>query len=176
MFYKGINMAKIRLVERITPKYESFSPKTVKIGDRTWMAENLAIDDGGNGIYLNGVNGEYYYSWYAARRIAKSIPGWHFPTDEEWVESALACGAHEDPRFPGYYVGAEPLKEKLNIKLAGHRRLGSFYSVGSGAFFWTATENSSSYAYYRFFSTGAPMVSNYDNKTIYAYTVRLIKD
>lgn len=146
----------------------------IVIGAQTWMKENLAVDDGGKGIYFNEKNGEYYYTWEAAVRIAKSIPGWHLPTDEEWVEAAEACGA--TPGSDGYYTGVEKLKSKLNISLTGYRNSGSFYYVGSNARFWTATENSSTYAYYRRFSTGASMDSYSNDKTYNAYSVRLVKD
>ena len=71
---------KIRVHERLN---ESFNPKTAKIGDHVWMAENLAIDDGGEGIIKK--NGETYYTWRAANRIADSIPGWHLPSNNEWA-------------------------------------------------------------------------------------------
>ncbi|MBO4689880.1 MAG: hypothetical protein J5621_03300, partial [Paludibacteraceae bacterium] len=70
-----------------------FKPETVTIGNHEWMQENLAIDDGGEGIYYNEKNGQYYYTWDAAMRVAKSIPGWHLPSAEEWNAAAEACGA-----------------------------------------------------------------------------------
>ena len=53
---------------------KAFNPKTARIGRQAWMSENLAIDDGGEGIYYNEKNGQYYYTWDAAIRVAKSIP------------------------------------------------------------------------------------------------------
>lgn len=140
------------------------------------MAENLAVDDGGEGIYINAANGEHYYSWYAARRIAKSIPGWHLPEDDEWVEAAEACGAREDPRLPGDYDGVAKLKSKLHINLVGRWFGDSFGYEDIYASFWTASEVSSSHAYNRNFNTGTSMDSYVNDKTGYAYAVRLVKD
>lgn len=156
------------------------NPKTVTIGNQVWTATNLAIDDGGEGIHKNPENNEVYYTWEAAMRIANSIPGWHLPTALEWNEAALACGAIEmhpenNPNLNDYQ-DAQELKDKLGIKLAGSRSSGSFSGLGSYAAFWTATENSSAYAYYRYFSAGASMDSGYDNKTYNADSVRLVKD
>lgn len=169
-------MAKIKLVEKEMLKCEAFSPGTVAIGDQTWMKANLSVDDGGKGIYHNKENDEYYYTWEAAMRIAKSIPGWHLPTDDEWVEAALTLGAREDPRYPVDYVEAGPLKEKLNVKLAGYRNFGAYYFMDSDAYFWTATEESSTTAHNRYFSTGASMDSGVTVKIRNAYSVRLVKD
>lgn len=155
--------------------------KTVKIGKQTWMAENLNVDDGGEGIYKNPENNEVCYTWDAAMRVAKGIPGWHLPTVQEWREAALACGATEkmyadNPNYNDYWY-AQELKDKLGVKLVGILSKDSFYGADSYASFWTATENSSIYyAYSRNFSTDASMDSNKADKTYYAYSVRLVKD
>lgn len=52
---------------------------------------------------------------------------------------------------------------------------GSFNNVGSNANFWTSTENSSTNAYNRNFSTGTSMDSNNNNKNN-GNSVRLVKD
>lgn len=70
-----------------TPEFEE-----VIIGTQTWTKTNLAIDDGGDGIYVvnnvyaNGVNmgTQYYYNWAAANRVVSNISGWHLPTKDEW--------------------------------------------------------------------------------------------
>ena len=70
----------------------------VTIGTQTWMAKNLAIDDGGEGIFIfdnlsaNNVNfgTQYYYTYDAAERIAASIEGWHLPSSNEWRNVLLA--------------------------------------------------------------------------------------
>lgn len=77
-----------------TPPGPSFDEVT--IGTQTWMAKNLAIDDGGEGIIIidnvtaNGLNmgTQYYYTYNAAIRVANSINGWHLPTRSE-VETLL---------------------------------------------------------------------------------------
>lgn len=58
---------------------------------------------------------------------------------------------------------------------AGNQNSSSFNNLGSNAFFWTATENSSSNAYNRNFNTGASMNSDNNNKSN-GYSVRLVKD
>lgn len=165
---------KIKLVEKAEPRCEAFSPATVVIGDQTWMKENLAVDDGGEGIYFNEKNGEHYYTWDAAMRIAKNIPGWHLPEDDEWVEAAKECEA--TPDSDGDYDDAAKLKSKLNIKLVGLWFNDSFCYEGIYVSFWTASENSSSNAYNRNFNTGTSMNSYHDDKIDNAYAVRLVKD
>jgi uncharacterized protein (TIGR02145 family) len=58
----------------------------IKIGKQTWMKYNLSIDDGEEGINWNPDNGEVYYTWSAACRVADKIDGWHLPSREEWDE------------------------------------------------------------------------------------------
>lgn len=159
-----------------------FNPKTVTIGSQVWMAENLNVDDGKGGIYHNLGNNETYYTYDAAMRIAKSIPGWHLPSALEWNKAALSCVATEKPYDDGSdpnlndYEDAQVLKDKLDVKLVGSWYNDSFYNVGSNAYFWTATEYSSTHAYNRYFSTGASMSSNILNKTYNTYSIRLVKD
>lgn len=68
----------------------------VTIGSQIWKTENLAIHDGGSGIYtfvpvINDVTypTQYYYTLAAATRIVNNISGWHIPTKTEF-ETLLA--------------------------------------------------------------------------------------
>lgn len=164
----------------LIPSKENFDPPTVTIGNQVWMAMNLAVDDGGEGITYNPENDEVYYTWDAAMRVANSIPGWHLPTAIEWNEAALVCGAMEKPHGinPNHndYRDAQELKYKLGIELVGYLDNGYFRDVGRHVGFWTATEFSSTYAHYRIFATGDSMESYDNNKTGVAYSVRLVKD
>lgn len=150
----------------------SFKPEAVKIGDQVWMSKNLAIDDGGEGIFYNPKNKEYYYTWDAAVRIAKAIPGWHLPSVDEWNEACEACGVEPiDGR--GYVEDARELYDRLKVLPAGFY-LGSFLYVGSFALFWTIALSGSS-AYYRYFDSGASMGQDAYGK-YYGLSVRLVKD
>ena len=155
--------------------------KTVKIGGAEWMAENLAIDDGGDGIFKNEENGEYYYTWDAAMRIAKAIPGWHLPSAEEWNAAAEACGAevvdnkYKDNPYWWDYEGTEKLYDTLRVLPVGYYSGGCFYSVGSCAYFWSATEYGSSSAYSRDFVTSVAM-GQFASYKVSGFSVRLVKD
>lgn len=164
---------KIRVHERFN---EAFSPKTVKIGNQTWMAENLAVDDGCEGIFYNPRNNEYYYTWGAAMRVSKYIQGWHLPTAKDWKEAALACGATEVP-YDDYtnYEDVQKFKTSLDIKFAGYYD-GTFNNIGYFTTFWTSTEYSSTGAYFLDVnSIGASMGAHHRNK-LYGNSVRLVKD
>ena len=160
---------------------KSFNPGTARIGRQAWMQENLAIDDGGEGIYYNEKNGQYYYTWDAAMRVAKSIPGWHLPSAEEWNAAAEACGATvvdnkwKDDPYMRDYKDTKNLYDKLRVLPVGYYRGGSFYSVGSCAFFWSATEYYSYYAYCRGFVTSDTMNQGTSSKDC-GFSVRLVKD
>jgi uncharacterized protein (TIGR02145 family) len=160
---------------------KAFNPKTARIGRQSWMAENLAIDDGGEGIYYNEKNKQYYYTWDAAMRIAKSVPGWHLPSAEEWNAAAEACGAtvvdndYKDDPYMRDYEGTEKLYDTFRVLPVGFYCAGSFLNVGSYAYFWSATEYYSYRAYRRDFVTSETMGQRMRSKNG-GFSVRLVKD
>ena len=124
------------------------------------------------------------YNWYACKLLNDNrsdlIPGWHVPTNDEWTALSNAVG--------GMGVAGTRLKA-TNVDwatswggtddygfgvLPAGRYYGSFYDVGSYAYFWTLTESGSS-AYRRSFDTGASMYQNTNLKD-FGYSVRLVKD
>lgn len=158
----------------------------VTIGSQTWMSKNLAIDDGGEGIYTQTVNYgqgdvvEYYYTWDAAVRVAASIPGWHLPDTTEWDALATAVG--------GSAVAGTKLKSTIGWSSgngdgsysfaafpAGNWYEGTFLNLGSYVSFWTTNEYTPFSTYYRRFDTDASMISGRREKTV-GFSVRLIKD
>lgn len=92
--------------------------RTVTIGGKTWLAENLDYKFSGCGIGGSGLpttpNAWYYnndettygidgtrkcgllYNWYAVKLLndnrSEFIPGWHVPTNDEWTALANAVG------------------------------------------------------------------------------------
>ena len=179
--------------------------RTVVIGGKEWMAENLdykfshlAVGQSGTstssprGNYYDndestyGVNGNKYgllYNWIAVKYLednkSQLIPGWHVPTTAEWDALATAVG--------GTSVVGTKLKSTTDWQsgagtddygfsaLPAGNYNGRFYNLGILANFWTSVENGSSNAYSRYFDAGASMYSSSDNKNR-QYSVRLVKD
>lgn len=178
--------------------------RTVIIGGKEWLAENLdfkfsglAVGQSGTSTsepranyYQNsestyGVNGNKYgllYNWVAAKYLednkSQLIPGWHVPTNVEWDELVTAVG--------GTSIAGTKLKSTTDwssgagtddYSFSAYPAGGyhsNFFYLGSFAHFWTATANGSR-AYYRYCNTNASLGSDTDDK-YYQYSLRLVKD
>jgi uncharacterized protein (TIGR02145 family) len=168
----------------LTPE-ASVTYKTVKIGGQTWMAENLNIQTANSWCYDNdNSNCAIYgrlYTWNAA--MSACPRGWHLPTRQEWDVLVIAAGGTAG--WSDY--GAENLKSQswdsgkntLGFSaLPGGSRyaVGGFGSLGSSGYWWSATENGASYAYYRRMDTGdASVILYYDVKGC-GFSVRCLQD
>lgn len=151
----------------------------VKIGKQVWMAKNLDIDDGGKGIFHNEENGEVYYTWDAAKRIADSIPGWHLPTREEWQELVDFCGSDKAGKLlkskTGWTgKGKGTNKYGFSVPPGGYWFIG-FNNVGSYAYFWTSTQYNDSYVYCQCLDSGTSVTES-DYSKSRGYSVRLVQD
>lgn len=184
-----------------TPPGPSFDEVT--IGTQTWMAKNLAIDDGGTGIKTtdnvtaNGVNfgTQYYYTWDAAMRIANSISGWHLPTQAEWETLVDYAGGVK-------YSDGEPASSKLRSTSGWANNYNGTddygfsvlpvgyiwqsygpYDSGNSSWLWSSTETSdtgtlyiTSMGYENPINKWYLSTSYTSDKSTGQYSVRLIKD
>lgn len=152
-----------------------------------WYYDNDEATYGIDGTIKCGL----LYNWHAVKLLndnrSELMPGWHVPTTEEWDALVNVVGGTgvagtilkaldgaADGSWPTGWNGADEFG--FAAFPAGRRISGSFYNLGSLAYFWTATEHSSDDAYDRYFDTGASINSYHDLKTNYAFSVRIVKD
>ena len=157
----------------------------VQIGDQIWKSKNLAIDDGGEGIYTQTVNYgegdvvEYYYTWEAAVRVAGSVSGWHLPTDAEWNTLANTVGsstASMKLRSTFGWTNGNGTDDYGFTALPAGEHTNRYYYLYNRAYFWTATQRNTSNAYYcALLADMENMYAGNSSKT-YAKSVRLLKD
>jgi len=169
--------------------------KTVKIGDQTWMSENLNIDAAGSQCYKNDpANCSKYgrlYNWETAIKICPA--GWHLPSEAEW-------GKLTDFVNPSGFLKLSNAGTKLKTKNGwsswnnkpvirgtddfGFSALpggscnssGDCSSVGNTGFWWTSTEKNAKNAVrlnMNYSSENTNMSS--ENKS-YVFSVRCLQD
>jgi len=158
--------------------------KTVKIGNQTWMAENLNYrTDSGSWCYENSADScnKYgrLYDWNTAMTACPN--GWRLSTNDDWTELVTAAGSSgvsdklksksgwgeqgegstgdgtDDYGFsalPGGYYNS-------------HNGTFGYVGVGGGGYWWTATENGSGNAYHRGmdYINGFSASENYEDKS-----------
>jgi len=178
--------------------------QTVAIGNQEWMAENLAYapSSGNYWAYDNDdTNVEtygYLYDWETACDVCPD--GWHLPSDEEWKELEMAIGM---PQAEADVIGWRGTNE--SSKLAGNAGLwadgalvndedfgtsgftalpggsryghGYFDFIGYHGYWWSATEGSTSGAWYRVMNN---LHSNVARSEIFSkelgFSVRCLRD
>jgi uncharacterized protein (TIGR02145 family) len=157
------------LLNRACSDKNFFKEDEVEVGNQTWMARNLDINDGGEGIYFNHDNGEYYYTWEAAKRIADKIPGWHLPSNGEWDE-LLAVANTKSLMGEGYWCS------RFDVKPTGYWNE-NFISDSMTTNFWSSSidETCESNAW-RIYMSKTPYFSWESRRKSLGFSVRLVKD
>ncbi len=171
--------------------YDSRNGKTyeiIKIGNQTWMAENLAykVNSGCwayNNYQSNVAKYRYLYNWETAKKVCPN--GWHLPSDAEWTILTNYLG--------GLKIAGEKLKSTSNLwnspnegatnssgfsALPGGYRYnnGAFGSVGNSGCWWSATEYSSTNAFARSLHYNKAEASRYNVNKSTSFSVRCIMD
>jgi uncharacterized protein (TIGR02145 family) len=133
----------------ITDARDGQTYKVVKIGEQTWMSENLNYVTKGSRCYDNNLeNCDKYgllYNWRDANGACPN--GWRLPKDEEWKKLADFAG--------GMFTAGKKLKAKSGWKENGNGTdeygfaalpgglcysSGSCRSTDSQGHWWTATQ------------------------------------
>jgi len=133
--------------------------KTAKIGDQTWIAENLNYNVNSSVCYENKpANCAKYgrlYSWVAAKNACPL--GWHLPSKSEYEILDKAVGGEKAAgkklkAESGWNSDGNGTDEfKFSALPGGGGYSGkSFFGVGGYGRWWSASEGSSYYAYYRY--------------------------
>jgi len=138
----------------------------------TWAA---AMDSVGKWS-MNGKNcgyGKFCTPTYPVRGICPE--GWHIPTREEWVTLYTIMGSPYAMQAMGYWSDPKDTYGFAALP-AGYYSTGSFYSVGTRANFWSATENYSGSANYWYLSAVDAYRDYIGYNKCYGYSVRCLKD
>jgi uncharacterized protein (TIGR02145 family) len=158
--------------------------KTVVIGGKTWMAENLNFETGsGSWCYNNSADNcaKYgrLYTWDMARVVCPS--GWHLPSRQEWSDLVTEAGgdaAGKALKSKSGWGSSNGTDDFDFSALPGGYRYsnGDFYNAGYFGIWWTATEYWGNDAYRR----GMYNDSDYADEGYYdkgfGYSVRCVKE
>ena len=154
--------------------------RTVRIGNQTWMAENLNFERGGSWCYGgNNANCTRYgrlYNWDAA---AEACPeGWHLPDRNEWNDMVKAAGGdNAATRLKARSPGWDGTNELAFSALPGGGRdsYGNFFNVGSHGGWWSSSHGGDD-AWDRGMSSGSGSVGEFQNNKSNGYSVRCVRD
>ncbi len=152
--------------------------KTVKIGEQTWMAENLNHDAKGSKCYGNKpANCKKYgklYDWETAMEACPS--GWHLPSVNEWKALDDFVGG-EDVAWgklkakSGWNEDGNGTDEFGFSALPGGGGGGRGGGIGRIGFWWSANERNSLNAYARFidnFDSEDSFWDEYEKSTLFS--------
>ncbi len=158
-------------------QYQGYDYETVHIGEQCWFAENLRAENYQNGEtipaglsdveWANTVFGAVtlyastygrLYNWYAVDDFRGLCPpGWHVPTDSEWMTTEIALGMTETEVIEegvrgtnqgtqmktdyGWYSGGNGTNSSGFSGLPGGARLaaGNYANVGSLGYWWSSS-------------------------------------
>jgi len=121
--------------------------KTVSIGGKMWMGENLNYQTGNSWCYENDESKckQYgrLYDWNTAKSACPK--GWHLPSRQEWNGMVVSAGGGDAGKALKSVAGWNKKGNGtdnfgFSALPGGIRYDGSFLAVGSGGAWWLATE------------------------------------
>ena len=159
--------------------------KTVKIGVKVWMAENLNYAAEESVCYKNkAANCAKYgrlYNWETANKACPA--GYHLPSDEEWI--ALVDYAGGEEKAGKKLKSAKGWNKKGNgtddfgfsaLPGGGGNDNGYFDNTGNNGDWWSATEDGAGYAWSRDMSYGYESVDRYHSRKTNLFSVRCVQN
>jgi uncharacterized protein (TIGR02145 family) len=171
--------------ETFTDARDGQKYRKVKIGNQTWMAENLNHKTGNSWCYEdNNANCKKYgrlYDWNTAKTACPT--GWHLPSREEWKDIVSTAGdgnvaGKKLKATSGWNVNGNGTDDYGFSALPGGGcgSDGNFDDAGYYGGWWTATEVGAGYAYGRYMNCGHDYVGEYDDDESNGFSVRCVKD
>jgi uncharacterized protein (TIGR02145 family) len=158
--------------------------KTKKIGEQTWMAENLNCDVGVSKCYADdpACCAKYgrLYDWSTALTACPS--GWHLPSNAEWRALETAVGDYDTAgtklkATSGWAVNGNGTDDYGFSALPGGRGSdGSFSGVEVYGHWWSANEYDSDDANFQWMTFNLSfLLGGFANKSD-LYSVRCVQD
>ena len=159
--------------------------KTVKIGNQTWMAQNLNYEMADSYCYNdNPANCSKYgrlYTWAAASSACPS--GWHLPSKAELetlidaVGGKTTAGTKLKSSFGWYKDGNGTDAFAFSALPAGYRNFSEKYTEeGENAYFWSSSQDNRLDVYFMLMGYDYNIVTlGYINEYI-GFSVRCLKD
>ncbi|MDR0515765.1 MAG: fibrobacter succinogenes major paralogous domain-containing protein [Fibromonadaceae bacterium] len=164
--------------------YQGKTYKTVKIGNQTWMAENMNYNAAGSVCYENSEsNCNKYgrlYNWETAMAVCPS--GWHLPSDDEWTTLenfvSIETAGTKLKAFNGWNDSGNGTDDYgFSALPGGHGGVGgNFILIGSYGNWWCSTEDSASNVYYRAMDSGNTSVGRDKLHKFFFRSVRCLQD
>jgi len=170
--------------EVFTDERDGKNYKIVKIGERTWMAENLNYNANGSVCYGNDpANCEKYGRLYNWETALEACPyGWHLPSKNEWSELYKAVGgdkvAGKKLKFRSGWKESNGTDEfGFSALPGGVVSAGGYFSrIGYYGYWWSSVKYDKYNAYGQYI--------NYDDNDVYwdyydkscLFSVRCLQD
>ncbi len=159
--------------------------KTVKIGNQTWMAENLAYKPSymSHWVYENNnVHVEtygYLYNWNTATKVCPT--GWHLPSDAEWTTLSNFLGSNAVKKLKAKNGWAENGNGTDDFGFSalpgGYLHApDKFFQLGKSGYWWSSTPKDTYNALNRYMSYNAEHQTAGNVSKNNGYSVRCIKD
>ena len=162
--------------------------KTVKMGNQTWMAENLAYK-ANNGCWTydndesNIATYGYLYDWETAKQICPK--GWHLPSKNEWEILIDYLGGKDVAGGKLKSINGWNSPNEGGTNSSGYSALpgggrdygsGTFLSKGGHGGWWSATEGKATYVWLCLLGSKGPIASLSCINEQNGFSVRCVKD
>jgi uncharacterized protein (TIGR02145 family) len=169
--------------EGFTDSRDNRNYKTLLVGTKTWMAENLKFETDKSACYKKKAeNCEKYGRLYGRTEAQKVCPeGWHLPSKEE-VELFMTASTGQSNFFTYSGITSAPLylfnnTFGFNILYGGYSTMtGKFEEEKKEVYYWTSTEiGPNDYAQFSIDKENFRVLAS-QFKVAYGANVRCIKD